>query len=118
MADPKKPAAPTQPTTAAPQADPGKNAKPQARTSYSPNATDQTVYADGVQGIAVMGGVARIELYQTIVPGSDKQPEQRVITHRLVMPLAGLGDLSKALKSVGAALQQASEQRSKEKKSA
>ena len=57
--------------------------------------------------------VAHVDLYQVIVPGADKRPEQRIITHRLMMPLAGLGEFAKMLNSVGAAIKQASDKAKK-----
>ena len=115
MAESKKTPPPTQPVSGETKmgAEVPKDGKPPVRVSYSPNAADQTVYTDGVQGIAVIGGVARIELYQVIVPAADKQPEQRIITHRLVMPLAGLGEFARILNSVGVAIKQASDKAKK-----
>ena len=113
MAESKKTTLPTQPVPDEAKTEASKNDKPAVQVNYSPNAADQVIYADGIQGVSVIAGVGRIELYQILVPGTDKRPEQRVITHRLAIPLTGLGELARMLNSVGEALKRASEKQDK-----
>ncbi|MBX3664457.1 MAG: hypothetical protein KF834_02110 [Burkholderiales bacterium] len=98
MADDK-----TQTTTSA-----GKNdRKRTVRMTYAPDFAGQPVYADGVHGVMLRGGVAHIDLYQTITPGNEKQsqPEQRVVSHRLVLPLPALGELGRIIGSLRQAME-------------
>ena len=80
------------------------------RLSYAADLASRAVFADGIHGVSVRGGVARIDLYQAVLPGDDTQPEQRVVTHRLVLPLPALGELAAMLTSMRQALQKATEQ--------
>ena len=69
-------------------------ARSAVRLDYSATLADRVLYADGVHGIALRGGVAQIDLYQVVTPGNDKQPEQRVISQRLALPLNALNELA------------------------
>jgi hypothetical protein len=77
------------------------------RMTYAPDFASQPVYADGVHGVMLRGGVAHIDLYQTITPGNEKQnqPEQRVVSHRLVLPLPALGELGQIISSMRQAME-------------
>ncbi len=70
--------------------------------TYAPDFSGSPVYADGVHGVMVSAGVAHIDLYQVIMPGNEKQkqPEQRVVSHRLVVPLPALGELGRIINSM------------------
>lgn len=72
------------------------------RMTYAPDFAGSPVYADGVHGVMVSAGVAHIDLYQVIMPGNEKQkqPEQRVVSHRLVVPLPALGELGRIINSM------------------
>jgi hypothetical protein len=67
------------------------------KVGFSQGFADNTIYADGFHALSLRGGVVRLELYQAITPASEKAPEQRVVTHRLVMPLAALGEISRMI---------------------
>ena len=69
-------------------------ARSKVRLGYSATLADRVLYADGVHGIALRGGVAQIDLYQIVTPGNDKQPEQRVISQRIALPLNALNELA------------------------
>lgn len=75
-------------------ADTAETARAQMRLAFSPTLPDRVLYADGVHGIALRGGVAQIDLYQIVTPGNDKQPEQRVISQRLALPVNALNELA------------------------
>ncbi|MBY0271549.1 MAG: hypothetical protein K2X06_16965 [Burkholderiales bacterium] len=96
---------------------PGKNgAKRPVRISYAPDFASKAAYADGVHGVLLHGGVAHIDLYQVISPGNEKQnqPEQRVVSHRMVLPLAALGELGQIIGSMRQAAQKVAKQRATE----
>ena len=88
---PKSPGAVAGATTATTAAE---TARSNVRLGYSATLADRVLYADGVHGIALRGGVAQIDLYQIVTPGNDKQPEQRVISQRLALPLNALNELA------------------------
>ena len=69
-------------------------ARKNVRLAYSATLADRVLYADGVHGIALRAGVAQIDLYQVVTSGNDKQPEQRVISQRLALPLNALNELA------------------------
>ncbi len=81
--------------------------KRQLHLSYAPDFASQPVYADGVHGVMLRGGVAHIDLYQVVTPGNEKQgqPEQRVVSHRLVLPLPALGELGQIIGSMRQAME-------------
>lgn len=85
------------------------------RVTYAADLASRAVYADGIHGVSVRGGVARIDLYQVVLPAADKEPEQRVVSHRLVLPLPALGELAAMLYSMRQALQKAAEQQGGDK---
>ena len=76
------------------------------RVTYAPDFSGSPIYADGVHGVMVSAGVAHIDLYQVIMPGNEKQkqPEQRVVSHRLVLPLSVLGEMGGIINSMRQAL--------------
>lgn len=93
---------------------PGKNSgKRPVRISYAPDFASKAVYADGVHGVLLHGGVAHIDLYQVISPGNEKQnqPEQRVVSHRMVLPLAALGELGQIIGTMRQAVQKVTKER-------
>ena len=88
------------------------------RISYAPDFASQPIYADGIHGVMLRGGVAHIDLYQVVMPGNEKekQPEQRVVSHRLVLPLPVLGELGGIINSMQQALAKARQQAVETKK--
>lgn len=72
-----------------------------------PTLAERVLYADGVQGISVRAGVARVDLYQVMAPASSKEPERRLVTQRLAMPASALGELARSLKALDDAVRKA-----------
>jgi hypothetical protein len=74
-------------------------------------------YADGVRSVGLRGGVAQIDLYQTVIPDNEKQnwPEQQVVTHRLALPLVAIAEINKLLNSMRDAVQVAVKQQEAER---
>jgi len=106
----KKPAPPQGPGSAS------DTAKRPVRVSYAGDLATRATFADGIHGISMRGGVARIDLYQALLPGDENQPEQRVVAHRLILPLTALGELAGMLNSMRQALQKATEQQREQAK--
>ena len=77
------------------------------RVGYSPTLADHVIYADGVQGASMRLGVVHLELYQVMGAGEDKQTEQRVISHRIALPLAALNEVAGILANVNQAVKKA-----------
>ena len=104
-------AAEQQSTTATTEPSADGKRKP-VRISYAPEFASGPVYADGIHGVMLRGGVAHIDLYQVVTPGNEKQkqPEQRVVSHRLVLPLPALGELGQIINSMRAAVEKAAKQ--------
>lgn len=96
----------------------GESKKHAVRMTYAPDFASQPVYADGVHGVMLRGGVAHIDLYQVVAPGNEKQnqPEQRVVSHRLVLPLPALGELGQIIGSMRQAMEKAQQARAGAKK--
>ena len=83
----------------------GKPERP--RVTLAQGFTDDVLYADGVQGISLRAGVARIDLYQVMAPPSGKEPEQRVLTRRIAVPVNALGELARSLAAIDGAMKKA-----------
>ena len=77
------------------------------RVGYSPTLADHVIYADGVQGASMRLGVVHLDLYQVMGAGEDKQTEQRVISHRVALPLAALNKVAGVLANVNQAVKNA-----------
>lgn len=77
------------------------------RVGYSPSLAEHVIYADGVQGASLRQGVVHLELYQVMGAGEDKQTEQRVISHRIALPLAALNEVAGILANVNQAVKKA-----------
>ena len=86
--------------TAVPEAPP----RAKVRVAYSPTLADRVIYADGVQGAALRAGVVHLEFYQVVAPGNELQSEQRVISHRVALPLAALNEVAGILANVNQAV--------------
>jgi len=84
--------------------------------SFASDLTSKILFADGVHGIGLRGGVAHIDLYQVLVQEGEGRPEQRVVSQRLVLSLPAAAELSKALSSMGAAIQKAAKLRQEKNK--
>ena len=84
------------------------NGKPaSARATVAPGFAENVLFADGVQGISLRAGVARIDLYQVLAPASSGQPERRLVTRRIAVPIAALGELARSLKAIDEAVRKA-----------
>lgn len=80
---------------------------PRATVTAAPTLAERVLYADGVQGISVRAGVARIDLYQVTASASSKEAERRVVTQRLALPASALGELARSLKALDEAMRKA-----------
>lgn len=96
----------------------GKDKKRPVRMTHAPDFASQPVYADGVHGVMLRGGVAHIDLYQVVTPGNEKQgqAEQRIVSHRLVLPLPALGELGQITGSLRQAMEKGTRRQSTEGK--
>jgi hypothetical protein len=63
--------------------------------------------ADGVLSVIIRRGVAKIEFYQFIGINPENRKEQRRVSHRIAIPLAGLEELSQILRRMGEAARSA-----------
>jgi hypothetical protein len=68
------------------------------RVSAAPSLADNVIYADGVQALAVKGGVVQLDLFQTLTV--TQSHENRVVSHRLVLPVAAVNDLLRMLQTM------------------
>lgn len=82
--------------------------RPQVRVAVSPSLGENVVYADGVQSLAIRGGVGHFDLYQIL--GTDKAGEQRMITHRMVVPIAALNEMLQMLAAAANATRERAQQ--------
>ena len=71
-----------------------------AKVAIAPSLADRVIYADGVQALAIKGGVGQIDLYQVLAATASE--ESRVVSHRVVLPLPALNE---PLRMLGAAAQ-------------
>jgi hypothetical protein len=117
MATPKTPETKPEPQAAA-AAQPGKAgaARLPTRVSYAGDLVNRAIFADGIHGVSLRAGVARIDLYQVVMSGDERQAEQRVVSHRLVLPLPALDELAAMLNSMRQALQKATAQQREQAK--
>jgi len=69
--------------------------------SAAPSLADNVIYADGVQALAVKGGVVQLDLFQTLT--STQSQENRVVSHRLVLPVAAVNELLRMLQTISKA---------------
>jgi hypothetical protein len=77
-----------------------KGDKRTARVAVASSLADNVIYADGVQALAIRGGVGQIDLYQVLA--ATAKDESRVVSHRIALPLPALNEL---LRMLGAAAQ-------------
>ena len=82
-------------------------AKSGASVTAAPTLAERVLYADGVQGISVRAGVARIDLYQVTAAASPNEAERRLVTQRLALPVSALGELARSLKALDEAVRKA-----------
>lgn len=59
--------------------------------SISPSISDRVIYADGFARLSVKRGIAFLEFYQ------EAEADGRIVTHKIAMPLSGLGELSQSI---------------------
>ena len=52
-------------------------------------------------------GVARIDLYQVVAPASAREPERRLVSQRIALPLGALGELARSLSAIDDAMRKA-----------
>jgi len=71
------------------------------RVSAAPSLVDNVIYADGVQALAVKGGVVQLDLFQTLTVTQSQ--ENRVVSHRLVLPVAAGNELLRMLHAMSKA---------------
>ena len=64
-------------------------------TVLAPSFGDRVIYADGVHTLALRGGVAQLDLFQTLA--STEKGESRVVTHRVVLPVQVVTGLMRML---------------------
>lgn len=90
-----------------PAAAPADATRGKIRVALSPTLADRVIYADGVQGAALRAGVVHLDLYQVVGGGNETQGEQRVISHRLALPLGALNEVAGILANVNQAVKNA-----------
>ena len=61
-------------------------------------------YADGVIGVTLRSGVAKVELYSVVGVEADGKTELRRVSHRLAIPLSALNELAALLRRMSTAL--------------
>lgn len=71
------------------------------RVALAPSLGENVVYADGVHVVALRAGVVQLDLYQSLAAGA--KAESRIVTHRLVLPVAAVNDLVRMLGAVAKA---------------
>lgn len=71
-----------------------------AKVAIASSLADNVIYAEGVQALAIKGGVGQIDLYQVLAATANEV--SRVVSHRVVLPLPALNEL---LRMLGAAAQ-------------
>ncbi len=86
----------------------GQENRPQIRVAVSPSLGENVVYADGVQSLSIRGGVGHFDLFQIL--GADKNGEQRMITHRMVVPIAALNEMLQMLAAAANATRERAQQ--------
>ncbi len=59
--------------------------------SISPSISDRVIYADGFARLSVKRGIAFLEFYQ------EAEADGRIVTHKIAIPLSGLGELSQSI---------------------
>lgn len=59
--------------------------------SISSTLSDRVIYADGFARLSVKRGIAFLEFYQ------EAEADGRIVTHKIAMPLSGLGELSQSI---------------------
>lgn len=64
------------------------------------------IYADGVIGISLRHGVATVETYRVIGIDEQTKAEIRRVSHRMMMPLAGLDEFTALLRRMSQAISQ------------
>jgi hypothetical protein len=62
-----------------------------AKVAIASSLADDVIYADGVQALAIKGGVGQIDLFQ--VPAATTNEVRRAVSHRVVLPLPALNEL-------------------------
>ncbi len=88
------------------ETDPAADLRPDGEKARRPRATlapslgENIVYADGVHVVALRAGVVQLDLYQNLAAGAD---ERRIVTHRLVLPVAAVNELVRMLGAVARA---------------
>ena len=70
----------------------------------------EEIYVDGVSGIMARGGIFKLDCYRVEGVAKDGKTETRRISHRLVLPATGIGELVKVVENVLKSVQQAKEQ--------
>ncbi|WXU00445.1 MAG: hypothetical protein Ctma_1160 [Catillopecten margaritatus gill symbiont] len=73
-------------------------------TAQQPMELVQETYVDGVASIGIRQNVAKIDFYQaspvTNEEGTDDKQEFRKVSHRLVLPMAGLLEIHEILDKI------------------
>ncbi len=85
-------------------------AGPAFRTIPSPAPVDDS-FADGVGGFTVGRNVLKLDLYRVVGYDRESGQEVRTHSHRLVLPLTAISELSNVLQQFGAAVGQIREAR-------
>lgn len=67
-------------------------------------------FADGVFGVTLRNGIAKIELYSVIGLDDQSKTEVRRVSHRLILPMAGLNELAVIMQRMAKAIRQAQQQ--------
>ncbi len=86
----------TQETTAAKSTPTGRSAFKLAPLREPP----PEVYADGILGIAVRQGVAKIDFYRSVGLERDTKTEVVQLCHRIALPVTALRDLPEILRKM------------------
>jgi hypothetical protein len=83
-----------------PKADAGTR-KRTAKVALAPSLAQNVIYADGVHSLAIKAGVGQLDLYQVLT--ADEASESRLVTHRIVLPMAAVNELMRMFGTVAKA---------------
>lgn len=72
-----------------------------AKVAIAPSLAQSIIYADGVHSLAIRAGVGQMDLYQVLA--ADGKSESRVVTHRIVLPMAAMNELMRMFSTIARA---------------
>ncbi|MEX0335244.1 hypothetical protein [Vibrio tubiashii] len=67
---------------------------------------DAEIFVDGAASIMMRSGVAKVDFYQAIGPEPEGKGEVRRVSQRIILPVAGLFELSNMLNQAVEAIKQ------------